>query len=300
MHDIESESSHSVMVMEEYKAKQCQEPLSLINQKLPALSRYYFLFLFLCISTCLAFHLSGCVTANPNIASEPIALPQDNSDEVLQNTLKINEQLEKENRALAENDNHNKELIADLQLSLLDKHREADNYLQTIEHLLNEVLRNKSEVIDTEQKISTANLIVEVIDIIIGTLKRSNLDSRQKDLLYWAERYLAESAVEVQRNNYEGALYLCRQAMDQLQQTSLFLSSQKVQGDNEEITFLSPLPMKILKKSNFRNGPSIKAKVNQILEAGSLVTALGYKGKWVRVCFTKQGNVGWIHFSLLH
>ena len=294
MHDIESELSYSTMVIEERRPKQCQVSLSFTHQKLPALSQYFFLLL--CILTGLACSLSGCVKANPEVADEPTALLRDNS-EVSRNALK---KLEKENRALTKKDAQQKELIADLQLDLLNKHREAGKYLRISEHLLNEVLRDKTEIINIERKISTAKIIVEMTGIIIDTLKRPTLDGKQTDLVYWAERYLAESEVELQRENYEGALYLCRQAMEQVQQTALFSSPQKVQKSSKEITFLSPLPMRVLKNSNLRNGPSIKAKVNQILEAGSLVNALGYKGKWVRVIFAEQDKTGWIHFSLLH
>ena len=58
--------------------------------------------------------------------------------------------------------------------------------------------------------------------------------------------------------------------------------------------------MKLLKNSNLRTAPSIQAKVLKTLSAGSPVSALGYKGKWVHVSLTGQENTtGWIYYSLL-
>ncbi len=273
-----------------------------------ALSRYCYFFL--CISTSLTFCLSGCVVNSRKGGSGPIAFPQIDR-EVSRNTLdKIEqleneklgkiEQLENENRELANKYTRQKEFTAELQRRLLKEHASADNYLQMSGRLVSELLRNKTELLDRGKKVEAAKLVVDVTAVLIGTLKMNTLDSRQKDLLYWAEQYLSESKTEIQRKNYEGASYLCRQAMEQVQQTALYTSTHWEQENTEEIIFLSPLPMKLLKKSNLRKAPSMQAKVNKILEAGSLVSVIGYKGRWVNVSLAEQGNAGWIHSSLLY
>lgn len=297
MHDIGSALSNSELLIGISRCNQQQELRSSVNMKPPALSRYYYFFL--CISICLAFFVSGCVVQSLNVSSEPSTLSQIDL-EVFQNTLKKNKQLENENSLLAEKYTQQKKLTAELQMSLLKKHTDADNYLQMSEGLVSDLLRNKTELLDRGKQVETAKLVVEVTAAIIGTIKMNSLDSRQKDLLYWAERYLSESKIEIQRKNYEGASYLCRQAIEQVQQTALHTSTHRAQEKTEAIFFLSPLPMKLLKKSNLRKAPSMKAKVNKILEAGSLVTVLGYKGTWVNVSLAEQRNAGWIHYSLLH
>lgn len=211
------------------------------------------------------------------------------------------EQLEQENRLLADNYSQQKDLTAELQMSLLKKHTEVNNYLQFTVLLVSKLVQDKTDLLDTDKKIEIGKHVVEVIGLIIGTTKMNNLDSTQNGLLYWAEQYLLESKTEIEKKNFEGASYLCRQAIEMVQQITIDTSTHREQENTQEIIFLSPMPMKLLKKSNFRTAPSIKAKVNKILEVGSLVNALGYKGNWVHVSLANQVNaVGWIHYSLLY
>ncbi len=297
MHDIGSALSNSELLIGMSIYNQQQKLRSSGNRKRPALSRYCCFFL--CISACLVFFLSGCVVQSQKVSSEPTNLPQIDS-EVFQNTLEKNEQLENENRKLGDKYVQQKKLITELQMRLLKEHTNADNYLQMSERLVNDLLRNKTELLDRGKQDETAKHVVEVIAIIIGTIKINSLDSGQKESLYWAEQYLSESKIEIERKNYEGASYLCRQALEQVQQTGLYTSTHRKQEKTGEIIFLSPLPMKLLKKSNIRKAPSMQAKVTKILEAGSLVTVLGYKGTWVNVSLAEHGKTGWIHYSLLH
>ncbi len=219
----------------------------------------------------------------------------------LTDELQKNKQLKNDNRALTDEYTQQKDLIAELQASVLKQHQEADNYLQLTERLVGELAQNNTEPPSTGKQIETAKLVAEVIEVIIGTMKLNRLDSTQKDLLYWAEQYLSESKVEIERENVEGAAYLCRQAMEQVQQFSFYTNTHREKENTEGITFQAPMPMKLLKNSNLRTAPSIQAKVLKTLNAGSPVSALGYKGKWVHVSLTGQDNAtGWIYYSLLH
>ncbi len=255
--------------------------------------------LFLCLSICLIFYLSGCVVKSQEVSRGSIS-PQQIDNKALQNALVKIEQLENKNRVLADKYTQQKELATELQMRLLKEHSSADNYLQISERLVSDLLVHKKELLDRGKRIESVQFVVEVIAAIVDAIKRKNLDTIQKDLLYWAEQYLSESKLEIQRKNYDGASYLCRLAMEQVQQTALYTNTHGEQENTKEIRFLSPLSMKLLKKSNLRTAPSIKAKVHKMLDTGSLVTVLGYKGKWVNVSVGEHGDEGWIYYSLLY
>jgi hypothetical protein len=273
------------------------------TMKKHVLSRYGYLFLCLSISSSLC--LSGCMGKKQPISYAPAATPQITHQETCQNqltrALQKNKQLENDKSVLTDEYTQQKDLIAELQTSLLKQHQEADNYLQLTERLVGALAPNNIEPPSTDKQIATAKLVVEVLEVIIGTMKLNTLDNAQKDLLFWAEQYLSESKVEIERENVEGAAYLCRQAMEQVQQFSFYTNTHRAKENPKGITFQSPMPMKLLKKSNLRTAPSIQAKVLKTLNAGSLVSALGYKGQWVHVSLTGQENTtGWIYYSLLH
>ncbi len=254
---------------------------------------------------CSALCLSGCFSKRQPISYTPPATAPRKAQEVCQNVLtdelQKNRRLTSDNRSLADECIQQKDLIAKLQTSLLKQHQEADSYLQLTERLVGELAQNNTEPCTPDRQLVTARLIVEAVAVIIDTMKLNTLDSTQKDFLYWTELYLANSKTEIERENIDGAAYLCRQAMEQVQQFSLYTNTHRKQENTKGITFQSPMPMTLLKNSNLRAEPSTQAEVLAILNAGSQVTALGFEGQWVHVSFTGQENTtGWIYYSLLH
>ena len=113
-----------------------------------------------------------------------------------------------------------------------------------------------------------------------------------------AENYLNKGDVELKSSNYEGASYLAYQAIDIVR--SLDQKDEQIEkiNENEEITFVLHLPMKVLRDSNVRENPTNTSEVLYVEKKGELVNAVGLKGQWVKVA-DKQHASGWIHYSLL-
>jgi SH3-like domain-containing protein len=65
-----------------------------------------------------------------------------------------------------------------------------------------------------------------------------------------------------------------------------------------EVAFAPPLPLKLLKRSNLRSGPTISSKVQRVLEKGTKITGLSHKDEWIHIN-TTHGESGWIHQSLV-
>lgn len=190
-----------------------------------------------------------------------------------------------------------KQLTAQLQMSLLEKHAEVNRLRQKNDRLVREFVRNKTKLRNRGNKVETVRLIAEVA-AVINTVKENRPDESKSDMLQRAERHLAESKVEIDQGNFEGASYLAGQALEQVQTIQLEINTDGEQRDDSLVYFLAPLDLNILKNSNIRETPSLQAKIISVLEAGSSVTAVGYKGEWVKVKI-KEHESGWVYYTLL-
>ncbi len=68
--------------------------------------------------------------------------------------------------------------------------------------------------------------------------------------------------------------------------------------ERDEVLFVVPLPLRILKNSNLRTGPDRKYKILVIIKKGTLVSGYSYKDEWVRVKI-EDGTYGWIFHTLV-
>lgn len=208
-----------------------------------------------------------------------------------------NIELERVNEDLAKELEQQKQLTAQLQMSLLEKYAEVDKLTATQERFVREFVRNKTKLWNRGDKVETVKFVAEVTTVI-GTVKESKPTGSRKDALQRAEQYLAESKAALDEGNFDDASYLAEQALKQVQSRQMEAGADgQVQGDLG-VTFVAPLSMKLLKSSNVRETPSMQAKVKCVLETGSQLIAVGYKGEWVKVKLEAEDN-GWIHYSLL-
>ena len=65
-----------------------------------------------------------------------------------------------------------------------------------------------------------------------------------------------------------------------------------------EVPFALPVPFKVLRRSNLREGPSSAFKVLFTLKKGVSVIGHSHKGQWVRV-ISMDGRSGWIFHTFL-
>jgi hypothetical protein len=114
-----------------------------------------------------------------------------------------------------------------------------------------------------------------------------------------AEALLRMSTNEFKKENYGGALYLAGQAQNKIR---AFQSNLSHQVDYAlapgEILFAQPLLLKVLTRSNLRQGPSQRSKINRTLEEGTMIIGYSYKDDWIRV-HTEDGSQGWVFRTLV-
>lgn len=190
-----------------------------------------------------------------------------------------------------------KQQTARLQMSLLEKHAEMNRLTVMNDRLVRNFVRNQARLRSRGDKVETVRLLAE-LETLINTVKETILTGNRKNLLHRAERYLAESRIELDNGHIDGASFLADQALKLVQRIQVSRSTDEKQGDDLTIDFLIQLPMQLLETSNVRQGPSKQKKVLFVLGAGEKVNASGYKGEWVKIQ-TKEQRVGWIHYSLL-
>lgn len=205
--------------------------------------------------------------------------------------------MERENRQLAKELEQQKQLTAQLQMCLLGKYAELDRLTVTQERFIREFVHNKTKLWNRGDKVETVRFVAEVTTVI-DTVKEGKLTGSRKDSLLQAEQYLDESKAALDKGDFDGASHLAELALKQVDTIQLKLTADGPLQDDMVIDFATPLTMKLLKNSNVREAPSAEANVKAVLESGSHVIAIGYKGKWVKVKREEQEN-GWIHYSLL-
>lgn len=207
-----------------------------------------------------------------------------------------NIELERANEELVKELEQQKQLTAQLQMSLLEKYAEVDRLTATQERFAREFVHNKTKLWNRGDKVETVKFVAEVTTVIDTVRERKPKGSR-KDALLRAEQYLAESKTALDDGNFDDASYLAEQALKQVQ-TKMDVGDDGQLKEDLGVTFAAPLSMKLLKSSNVRETPSMQAKVKCVLETGSQLIAVGYKGEWVKVKIAEEDN-GWIHYSLL-
>ncbi len=190
-----------------------------------------------------------------------------------------------------------KKLTAQLQLDLLKKHTDVNELLRKNERLVSEFVRNKTRLRNRGNKVETVRLLAEVT-AVLDMAKDNPSNGVPADIIKRSEQYLSESQVEIDNDNFAGASYLANQALDLIQSSQLDNKNKGKSGEEKEISFLAHLPMRLLYNSNVREEPSLHAKIKFVKKVASVVTAIGYKGLWVKVKI-KEDDYGWIYYSLL-
>lgn len=227
----------------------------------------------------------------------PLVEQKINIEDLVSQLQEKNLELERQNKQLQSSLEKQKDLTAQLQLSLLEKHAELNKLMVKNERLVTEFVRNKTKLRNRGNKVETVRLLAEVT-AIIDTAKTKNIDGKWDDTIRLAEQYLVESQDELKINNFDGAAYLASQALDIIQSTQLDGQNIEEAATDTEVVFFANLPMKVIDNSNVRDAPSLKAKVLFTQKTGTTVTATGYSGLWVKIKI-KEGQHGWIHYSLL-
>lgn len=254
-----------------------------------------YLYLLLAI---LVFFMTGCVTLSGDqkgvsVEAEYAKLQKENKE------LK---------RALANSDTDRKELkesVSKMHMQTLEKDAQIKKLEQrmstqqkVLDEAIQEVVRAKAKLRSLESKAEAASNMAEA-EIALKTLKvELGAGERDPDVIK-AQELLKMSALEFNKENYGGALYLTGQAKSHIKAGQMRMRGFKgISAVEGEVLFAEPLPLRVLTTSNLREAPDLESKVVTTLEKGTPVVGYSYKGEWVRV-YTEEGNHGWIFQTLV-
>lgn len=201
------------------------------------------------------------------------------------------QQLEKEHQKLEEE-------LARQRLIFLEKEAQIKVLGQKLDAAIREVVRAMAKLQGLESKAEAASNLAEA-EIALNLLERDG-SGREKDSdLIQANQLLKASAQEFKKENYGGALYLASQVKSLIKgEQARSTSGEKIPKVEGEVLFSLPLPLRVLTKSNIREGPGPNFKIVFVVEEGARLTGQSYKGLWVRAK-SEDGRWGWIFYKLL-
>jgi len=216
---------------------------------------------------------------------------------------RLSETVVEQDRQLKEKDAQ----IGRLQLQLLERdarYRALAGQLSSqqgrLDEAVVEVVRTKAKLRSIESRAEAASSITEAEIALKGLKDRIDAtDTRPGDDYQKAEALVRMSTSEFKKENYGGALYLAGQAQGQIRAIEAHLVRPEERSlAPGEVLFALPLPLKVLKRSNLRRGPSLQAKIERTLDAGDPILGYSYKEEWIRVQ-TEDGINGWIFQTLV-
>jgi len=203
---------------------------------------------------------------------------------------------EKNNELAAKLDEENA-VTANLAIKLVEKQKEIDRIKFTQEHLTQEIAHSKAMMLPTlHTKVEVVTYLAEV-ETDINAAKELASDGEQI-IFVQADRFIAESKVELEQGNYDTAVSRASQAVELTQDIRIKTAMNRRMGESTYAEFIRPLHLHVAKRSNIRKKPTKRGKILLTLAPGTPVTASGYQGDWIKV----TGNIaqeGWIHYSLV-
>ena len=208
-------------------------------------------------------------------------------------------QLEKENAQLGDQLLEQKLLSQKLQTALLKRHRETDTCLQAKGKLATELKQSKAKLAIRGSKLGAVTCVAEA-EAVIRSVAKHCLDDSQAVIHERSVRNLSASRRELEKENYAGAFFLCRKAMEQVRGIDLGKGPGNALSDEEDVFFSTPLQMELFITGNLRASPSMRGDIKTVLPAGTRVTAIGFQRNWVRVKSSDPAKTGWVHLSLLY
>lgn len=190
--------------------------------------------------------------------------------------------------------------VLEYEASINDLQVRSDSQQQRLDEAIIEVVRTKARLRSLESKAEAASTIAEA-EIAVNAIKKqiASADKGTQDQISTADQLLKMSVQEFKSLNYGGALYLANQTKGQVRAVRNRISGNTPMAvlDGETL-FSQPLPLKLLKNSNLRQGPGLEQIIIGTLSKGTLVVGYSHKGSWVRV-ETTEGMAGWLFQSLI-
>jgi HEPN domain-containing protein len=203
---------------------------------------------------------------------------------------------EKNNELAAELAEQNAVTVS-LAIKLVEKQKEIDRVKFTQEHLTQEIAHTKAKMLPSlHTKVEVVTYLAEV-ETDINAAKELASDGEQL-IFVQADRFIAESKVELEQGNYDTAVSRASQAVELTQTIRIKTAMNRRMEESTYAEFIRPLHLHLAKRSNIRKNPTKRGEILVTLTPGTPVTASGYQGDWIKVT-SNITQEGWIHYSLL-
>lgn len=205
--------------------------------------------------------------------------------------------LQEKNNELAAQLAEENAATASLAMKLVEKQKEIDSIKFTQEHLTQEIAHTKAMIVPTlHNKVEVVTYLAEV-ETDINAAKELASDGEQL-IFAQVDRLIAESKVELEQGNYDTAVSRASQAVESTQALRIKTALNRRMAESTYAEFIRPLHLHVAKRSNFRKNPTVRGEILVTLAPGTVVTASGYQGGWIKVT-SNIAQEGWIHYSLL-
>ncbi|KJS03768.1 MAG: hypothetical protein VR65_00175 [Desulfobulbaceae bacterium BRH_c16a] len=207
-----------------------------------------------------------------------------------------NAELQQENSQLATQLAERNAVTFKLQMELIEKQAEINRIKSTHEDLTQEVKQNKLRRPTPGTKVEAVTHLAEVATDINAA--REFATAGEQQVFAQTDRFIEESRIELERGNFDKVHSLATQAMELIQDIRLKTALNRMMKKSTSPDFTDPLPLQLAKTGYIRKSPGMHGKILATLDAKTPVAATGYRGNWIKVTIY-NGQIGWIHYSLL-
>lgn len=223
---------------------------------------------------------------------------QSAADEVKRLTLQLEQWRRQDRERQAAVTQKMNEDDAELYLQLLEKNARLARLSDQLGEAILEVVRTKAKLRSLESRAEAASDLAEA-EIAIQALISRGQGMETDPGVIKARELNALSAREFDQGNYGGALYLTGQAKSAIKSVEARSVGQEAHSMVKgEKAFALPLPLKLRRDSQMRQGPDDRSEVALSLPKGTDLIGYSYKGQWVHVK-TMDGAGGWVYYRNL-
>ena len=187
--------------------------------------------------------------------------------------------------------------ITEFELRVLEKEVQLTEVQGKLDDAIQEVVRANAKLQSVESRAEAASTMAEA-EVGLRALQAAVGGDGPGPEIIQAEQLLEMSAAEFDNENYGGSLYLTSQVKGLIAVAQGRLIDTDLPVRAGEMLFAVPLPLRVLRNSNLREGPGTGFRVLFVLTQGTPLVGLAYKDQWMRIR-DDQDRVGWIFRTLV-
>lgn len=178
----------------------------------------------------------------------------------------------------------------------MEKEAQVQDLQTRLDDAQAEVVRAMAKLRSAASRAEAASGMAEA-EVALQSLRSSG--AAQSSETAQLSQLLRRSAVEFDKQNYGGALYLA----DQAKALAVSLRGRSAEGNRGgsrpgETRFALPIRIRAATRGNVREGPGTGFDVAFSVESGTPLTGVSYTDEWVRIT-DDRGRSGWIYLTLV-